>query len=453
MRAFRGSVTALVAGVMAFFLLAGGGAAWAFWTATANGTGQANTLSVAVTETNFNVLRATYTNTHTRLTSTGSFTITNTGEVAGVASTRISATGTVAPQMPLRMWPVASATACTAAATIPTSAISGTWASAAIEGTTLAAGASQIFCVRTTVPVAQRNALASTTGTVTVPGTLNVSLVGTGTGWTATSIPGSAPQRTEAIYPLDTSLAPANDSRWFVLRSGANSNVCLDVASSGGAGANVISWTCTLTSNGVQQANQFWQAIPVSEADRTLVTLRPRHSPATRLSVDASGRQVLAAANTALPAQQWYVQRVSATTVQFVSASNGQCLSVPGNTANSAMSLVDCTTTASALVTADRVPLNFTGGISTTTLLVGTSAAGAGLALQRYNPLLGNWDTMTTTTIPTSGNSTGLRITSNLQLGLGDNTMRIVFPDGSVAYSLVINYNLLTGTSIVSGNG
>lgn len=440
MRAFRGSVTALVAGVMAFFLLAGGGAAWAFWSATASGAGQANTLSVAVTQSNFDVLRATYTNATLRQTSTGSFTVTNTGEVAGVASTRITATGTVAPQMPIRMWPVSSAAQCTPAVAIPANAASGTWASTTIDGTPLAPGASQTFCVRTTIPLAQRSALASTSGSVSVAGTLSVSLVGTGTGWTAAAS-GAATQRTEAIYPLDVSgLPPESESRWFVLRSAANANTCLDVAGSGGVGANVISYGCGAAA---AQSNQFWQVIPVNSSDPSLVTLRPRHSPANRLAVDATNRQTLAAASPTALAQQWYVQRVSPTTIQFVSAVDGLCLALPGGT-TATLTTVDCTNAASVVTAPQRIPLGITTGLLNTTLTFGQTSSGAQLTLQRLSG--STW--LPVSTAPAGASSltflnTSIPLLSNVSL-------RLVFPDGTVAYNLVLG-NLGAVTTVVSG--
>lgn len=431
MGARRLAVRGFLAGVAAFALLAGGGSAWASWTASAQGTAQVTTPSVSVTQTNFNVLRATYTNSANRQTMSGSFTITNTGSVPGVATTTISSTGTAGRGFPIRMWLVPSAASCSLAAVIPDSAVSGTWALTTIAGTSLAAGQSQIFCVRTTVPVSQRNALASPTGSLTAPGTLTVSLASAETGWTAASAPASAPQTTQAIYPLDASLAPATTSRWFAFRAATNSNACLDVAASGSAGSTVISWACVRTAEGLPQANELWQVVPVSEADPTLVAIRPRHAPTTRLAVDANGRQIIAAVNSAAPAQQWYVQRASSTTVQFVSAVDGRCLALPATTGNGALSLAECTSAATVLVTPERIPLGFSTSAQSTSLTVGPSVSGAGLTLQR-------WTGAAWTDIASASGSV-ITFSQSTSLAAGDNSLRIVFPDGSVAYTLTLS--------------
>lgn len=452
MRTTRARILAVIAGVLAFALLAGGGTAWAYWTATAQGTGQVTTPSVQISQTNFTALQATYINTHTRLTATGSFTVTNNGSVAGTATSRISATGTIAPQMPLSIWPAASAGVCTPSATIPGSAVSGTWASAAVAGTPLAAGASQTFCVRTDVPVAQRNTLATASGTATVAGTLNVSLAATGTGWTAAAAPATAHQTTQAIYPLDPVLAPATDSRWHAFRSAGNSNACLDVSSSGGPGTTVISGTCAVNAGGYTGPSQFWQVIPVNESNRTLVTLRPRHAPATRLAVDGTRRQVTATASPTSTSQQWHVQRGPNSAVQFVSAVDGRCLSLPSTTGAGSLSTVDCTNPASVLVAPERKPLDFTSGAllgaGFHTLIVGPRDSSARLTLQRQNAL-GGWSNVTTTT-PSDPNQ--IRFSTGL-LALGTHTLRLVFADGTVAYDFVLYSPLLGGMNKVSGFG
>lgn len=435
-----------IAGVMAFAVLIGGGGAWAYWTATVRGAATVTTPSVAVSQANFSVLNASFANAHSRLTSTGSFTVTNTGGSAGVATVSISATGGVAPQMPLRMWPVATAGACSAAAVIPGGAASGTWASATISNTTLAAGQSQIFCVRTTVPVSQRNALATTTGgtTILVNGTLNVSLAAAG--WTATAS-GSAVQRSVGIYPLDNSLAPVEDSRWHAFRNGASTSVCMDVQSSSAvAGTQVIAYPCQ-ADDGIPKENQFWQVIPVDETDRSLITLRPRHAPTMRL--DVNGNQITIQESSAATSQQWYVQRVSPSTVQgvppstvqLVSAVDGRCLSIP---ASGILSMANCESGGTVLISPQRVPLQVSTLLTTATLAVGPGAST--LRLQRWNGTA--WTNLTT-----SSTATTLSFSAPL-LSAGENTMRVVFPDGTVAYNLVLRYTVLgLIVTVVSGTG
>ncbi|WP_313817625.1 hypothetical protein [Citricoccus sp.] len=454
MRAMHAGAAAFIAGVLALALIAGGGAAWAHWTATAQGSGQVSTPSVRISQTDFPALGATYINTHARLSNTGSFTITNNGSVAGVASSRITAPGTIAPQMPLRIWPVSSPGACTASTAVPAAATTGTWAAAAVEGTTLAAGGSQTFCVRTEIPIFQRSALASSTGTTTVAGTLNVSLTATGTGWTATAPAVQAAQATQAIYPLDSGanvLARPADSRWYSFRNAGTGSTCLDVSGNGGAGSLAIAWQCLQSGTTHPQANQFWQVIPVTPSDPSIVTLRPRHAPTTRLAVDTSGRQVTAAANPSLATQQWIVQRMSTAdvaTAQFVSAVDGRCLALPSTASGNAVTTRDCTDPSTVLVTPVRSRLGFrpAGMLTNHVLIVGPRAMGAPLTLQRRSSA-GVWNSVATGIPLNQPNELQF---SAAALSTGTNTMRLTFADGTVAYEFVLavsNSGTVTPTS------
>ncbi|RLQ83907.1 RICIN domain-containing protein [Mycetocola zhadangensis] len=440
MRSARQGVAGFLAGIMAFALLVGGGgAAWAYWTASAQGTGQVTTPSVTVTQISFPSLNATYTNAHARQTVTGPFSISNTGSVAGFATASISSTAPIAAQLPLTIWRVANSAACVAGSTIPSDAVTGTWASATLGNIQLAAGQAQTLCVRTTIPLSQRDSVASATGDARAAGTLNVSLATT-TGWTAASTPAVATQTMSAIYPLDTALAPVNDSRWHSIRS-ANGATCLDVEANNTFG-NAIAYQCGSS----VQANQMWQVVPVSEADRSLITLRPRHSPNSRLAVDGSNRQVTVSSDPASPAQQWYVQRVSTTTVQFVSATNGLCLSMPQASGVAALTMIDCSNIGSVIVNPLRIPLGFSSNATTTTLTVGPRVAAAPFFLQRLSG--GTWTTVTTTS-----QANALTVANDL-LVEGPNTMRIIFIDGTFpAYNNLVLNRAGTVVTAVSGTG
>ncbi|GGE97815.1 hypothetical protein GCM10011313_21080 [Mycetocola zhadangensis] len=243
-----------------------------------------------------------------------------------------------------------------------------------------------------------------------------------------------------AIYPLDTALAPVNDSRWHSIRS-ANGATCLDVEANNTFG-NAIAYQCGSS----VQANQMWQVVPVSEADRSLITLRPRHSPNSRLAVDGSNRQVTVSSDPASPAQQWYVQRVSTTTVQFVSATNGLCLSMPQASGVAALTMIDCSNIGSVIVNPLRIPLGFSSNATTTTLTVGPRVAAAPFFLQRLSG--GTWTTVTTTS-----QANALTVANDL-LVEGPNTMRIIFIDGTFpAYNNLVLNRAGTVVTAVSGTG
>lgn len=434
-------LTVLVAAIAVCALSVGGGAAWAAWTASAQASGQSTTPSVAITQVAFGQLNETYINTHTRLTETGSFTLTNTGTAAGPVAASITAPGSFAPLLPLRIWPVASTAACTAATTIPGTAASGTWASTTVPGVTLAGGASQVYCVRTTVPLAQRQSLATASGAQTVTATLAASL--TSSGWTAQA-GATTTQATAAIYPLSTDLPKTAQSSWYRLANSGDANACLDVANSGGAGALLISYVCT------DNANQRFQIVALG-ADPSVVTLRPRHAPGTRVSVRADGTQELAAANSAALSQQWIVQTRagSPTRYQLVSALDGRCLTVRAPWSDAAHTVVDCPLANVELIPT-RDPLTFSGGlILTGTFDVGPAVFAQPLSVQR---LVGT--TWTTEATLAAGSRTVSFALPTITLLSTERQYRLVYPDGSVAFGgIVLTPSLLIGWSATAGTG
>ncbi|MFT4294498.1 MAG: RICIN domain-containing protein [Micropruina sp.] len=355
---------ALVAGVTAFVLATGGTAAWAYFTASATATGSLSTLSVAVSQAGFAGMGAKY--LPSDLTDTGSFTVTNTGSVNGTATVTIAAPESWASGLPIRVWPTTAA-ACTAT-NPPGSALSGTWADPPDLTPTLAAGASISYCVRTTIT--DWKALATTGGARQANPVIKVSL--SAGGWVATATSATHVQQTAGMYPLTSSFFNATLSRWFTVRANANTNYCLDVSNSGGAGGGLIGFGCHASSN------QRWEFIPVSGSNQSLVTIRPRHAMSTRLTYSGTNAIIQTAA-TSTAAQQWYVQQIDANRFQLISAATGLCLSLPTSSARATTAACDSTATQLRF---QREALTLTTSSTTVTLTFGGGTMPAG-TLQR----------------------------------------------------------------------
>lgn len=335
---------ALISGVTAFLIAASSGAGWAYFTANAAATASVATQTASVAQTNFNSMGATY--LPSNLTSTASFTVGNTGSIAGTATVTIAAPEAWAGGLPIRVWPSAPA-ACTAAANVPGTALSGTWAAPPALSATLAAGANITFCVRTTI--SDWTTITSANGMQQANPAINVSL--DASGWIATANTATNVQQTAGMYNLTPSFFDPSLSRWFTIRANANTNNCLDVSGSGSSGTDVLSYSCHLNSN------QRWEFLPVSGGAQNLVTIRPRHSLGTRLTYNGTNARIM---NTASgTAQQWYVQQTDTGRFQLVSAATGLCISMSSSSGPIA-TMVACNS-ASAQLVFDREPLVYDG--------------------------------------------------------------------------------------------
>lgn len=381
----RRALIGFVAGVSAAALALGSSAAYAFFTSQAQASGSVTTKSIAITQVNFSKLGATYINSE--LASTGTFSVTNTGQTVGTPTVSVSSSAALASKLPVRMWPVANAAACTPTTAVPSSAAQGTWAQISLTGAnTLAVNASQMYCVRTQV-AAGRQSLEDVGGDLVADANLSATL--TGEGWTSAPATAVATQRTDDIYPLDATVVPAaTSSRWYQIKSEGALTTCLDVESSGTGvptATNVISYSCT------NNANQRFRLAPVNESDPTLVTIAPKHTPGARLSVTAAGVQVIEQTSASSINQRWYIQTTQTGSTQLVSALDGRCLSLtPGTT--TANYVVKCNT-AAAKLTLERNQLTFSSGSANSfTLDLTAQQNGTAPVLQMKSG--GSWSTV-----------------------------------------------------------
>ncbi|UJP10265.1 RICIN domain-containing protein [Microbacterium sp. KUDC0406] len=430
----------LAAGLTAFLVLVSGGAAWSSWSAQSRGPGTVTTDAVAVSHAGF-ASPATTTYLPSSLSSTRSFTVTNNSAVQGTATVSITSSGTAASGLPISVWTVSSADKCTSSTSVPASGVTkGTWASATLTPT-LAAGAIITYCVRTSIP--DWKAITDPVGGNTVNPALTVSL--NAQGWVATAPTATHAQTTAGMYPLVTGnfFDPKLASTWHTIRRAGDAGLCLDVAASGGAGTRVITWTCH------DQSNQRWQFLPVNGTNQTLVTVRPRHAPTTRLTYTSSGVQQIAAGATGAAAQQWYVQKAGAGFFQLVSAATGKCLGMSA-AGDADMSVVECNDVRARLAF-QREALTMSMSSSGTAVMLdfhSISSSGT-LVLQRLRN--GSWENVTSIVQGAGGVSFDMY---NVLTNDADTSLRIVFQNTTdTAYSTFVLHRSTNTVTVVSGIG
>lgn len=363
-----------IVGIVTFIALIGSGGAWAYWSASVSSTGSLSTQSVSVSHMNFPTLSATY--LLNSLQSTGTFTVTNTGQANGVATVRISGAGSLAAQMPIKVWTVANASTCDNTSATPGGAVAGTWGTGPSLTPSISAGQSVVYCVRTTIP--DWTVLATPTGAQSTQPQVSVSL--NSDGWIATTATATNTQQTQGMFPLSPNFFDPTLSRWFTIRSQINSGVCLDVEGSGGAGSENISYSCHGNSN------QRWEFRPVSGTNQSLVTIHPRHALVTSLSYNSDNTEVLQSSSSSL-SQRWYVQQVpgsSSDTVRLVNAENGRCFGMRSTSSGLGMPTVTCSDPTSQIVLR-REPLTFSQTGTSVRFTFGGSNVSGTVTLQRWN--------------------------------------------------------------------
>lgn len=196
--------------VAALLLVAGGaGAAWAYWSSTATAATSVASGTVGITLGGAASLASGYTSSDR--SRSAALTVTNTGTLAASYSlaTTTSGSAPLASAVVVTRWSTTSASACSGS--VPGSAVSGTWAAPPPMTGTLAAGAAQIWCVRTTITSAQVAALPGTSVTATLTAT------GANGAWTSTAA--QSVTQTVAGLPIATMQCTPWGSPWGVVVS------------------------------------------------------------------------------------------------------------------------------------------------------------------------------------------------------------------------------------------
>lgn len=138
--------------LVAVFVGSGSTAAWALWSATGT-TGSAVTIGkLSASMSGTDAMTTTFSSTTTTVTDPVTFT--NSGSIAGTGTTAVSVVSgsstALAQAITVQAWPVASTGACTTSSAVGSGSVTGTWASLPSMTSTLAAGASAVWCIRST---------------------------------------------------------------------------------------------------------------------------------------------------------------------------------------------------------------------------------------------------------------------------------------------------------------
>lgn len=317
----------IIAGLTVFLMLAGAGVSYAAWTSSANTTSSASAANLAISTGGFSSNAFTFQN-H-RLTTTGYVTATNSTDTPsstpGTLELSFGYTGSsvLAGGLTVAVWPIASTASCTAAATVPSGAVTGRWDTVATTASpitaSLAKNATLNYCVRVTA--AERGDLASTAGALTIQPSVSATLkVGN---WKKTSTASTTTQQTAWIFPA---FSPTPNT-WYQVRN-QNTSRCLDVFGANDPdGTGVIDYPCK-TDTGSASYNQHWK---FTRTTGNYFTMTPRHSTGTRLDVVGQSTAASAAidiqnASSTHVSQEWQVQTRSAGVYQIVNRRSGMCL-------------------------------------------------------------------------------------------------------------------------------
>jgi hypothetical protein len=194
--------------------------------------------------------------------------------------------------------------------------------------TTLAPGASAIYCLRSSI--ASRETVAVTGGAMSfspkITGTITL---GNFTGSTSLTVT----QATAYIYPAytvpTTSTTVPTTSTWNWIRPNPSytsdgKNVCMDVANwNYNPGSQIISYSCNLPGT----ANQLWQITPSTVSG--YYWINPKSVAGPRLdnqSTSTADSIVINPASNTSAGQRWQLQGVSTGVYEIVNAYSGECL-------------------------------------------------------------------------------------------------------------------------------
>ncbi|TCL87106.1 hypothetical protein EDF31_103438 [Curtobacterium sp. PhB142] len=202
----------LVVAVLLTAVFVGGGssAAWALWSASGTTASSVAIGKVSASITGTSALTTTFSSTVTSVTKP--ITLTDSGTIAGTATTTVSVVSgsstALAQAVTVVAWPVASTAACTTNTAVGSGSVTGTWASLPSMTSKLAAGASAIWCTRSTL---KSSAPASATATV------NVNLTVASGSWTSGVVQGGFTLTTPATA-ADTgpALVCTDHDGWYV---------------------------------------------------------------------------------------------------------------------------------------------------------------------------------------------------------------------------------------------
>lgn len=301
------------------------GATFALWHATATVSSTASSADLELTTSGFDSVSATFAN-H-RLTTTGSFTVTNatvttsTQQADYDISLSYSGDASLAGKLTVATWPTTDPSGCATSGTTPATAATGTWADFPSDPAQAIAGQlseqqSASYCVR--VAAAERGLLASSAGALAIQPKISATLnLG---GWSDTATESTA-QATAWIYPAYGPTA----NTWYQLRN-QGSNKCVDVnAAATASGTAIIDFACKAAGTSGDD-NQHWK---FTRSSGDYYDIAPRNSESLRLDVvtgSTAGAINVVTDTPSRATQEWQVQAQSAGVYQIVNRRSGLCL-------------------------------------------------------------------------------------------------------------------------------
>ncbi len=322
---------ALIAGLTTLLLAAGSGAAYAWWVTSASVGSTATTASVGVTHAlSGSTLDVIYDNAVNAMAAVGVVTITNTGSREGTYSLAISATSASATLRSAVTVEVGTTASCTTTATL-SGVVTGTFAATVTKTGAVAAGASVVLCVRTSMTAANITA----NGTASLAATIASSVV-TGT-WSATASPAvTFTQSVAATTIVET-------GPWYWIKKFQTSpERCTEAKNAGTTSGTIVETAaCGTAAQAASNLNEFWRFVPTSNGHYRIVN---RNAPALWWSVPSATTgqplQITAATTTS---EEWLPVLNSNGSYSFtLRANTALCAQSSGNGNGVAMTATTC---------------------------------------------------------------------------------------------------------------
>ncbi|CAN5340959.1 hypothetical protein BH11ACT4_BH11ACT4_24540 [soil metagenome] len=306
-RSVLGTSAAVLGAVLFGFI--GTGGSFALWQGTASvQPTPVSAARVAVTQTGFTPLTVTYKST--LLTKTAGVQLTNSGEVAGNLTSSVSlsaaSSSTLANAITVLVWAVPSLSSCTTSAS-SWGAASFRWNTIPTLSDTLAAGASKVYCLRTSIASGSLGIKGTVVPTLT-------SVLTVGSGWTATAS-STATQQNQAVADTTAPTTPGTPT-----------------ASGTTATSTVLAWTASTDAVGVTAYDVYRNGVVVgtvaspSFTDSGL-TASTSYSYTVKAR-DAAGNVSAAsgAVSVTTPAAPMSGQPVAGRWYQVINSGSGKCV-------------------------------------------------------------------------------------------------------------------------------
>ncbi len=296
----RPLIIGLTVALSTFLVLAGTGMASAVWTAASSGlTSTVTAGSLTVTQSSSPTLDATY--NAGNLTDTSPVTITNTGSVPATSYTAqvIAANGNnLSNATTVTGWIVATASACTSASTVPVGSPTPTLTTGLSYTSSLAPGASVIFCVRTSVSASYSAAPGAAASNPLMKLSYSAG------SWSGSSVASATQSWTDTVAPsTPTNLAVTASSTTATLSWTASSdNVAVatyDVYRGGSLVGSVTSPTVSFTNTGLVRNTAYSYTVVARDAARNS-SAASTAAPVTTTTIDNNGRYSISNPNSGL---------------------------------------------------------------------------------------------------------------------------------------------------------